>query len=36
MLKFQFGVEAIIIFAENMKKALSGIFNLLISQLYEL
>ena len=36
VLKFEFAVEAIIIFVKNIKKTLSGMFTLLISQLYEL
>ena len=36
MLKFEFAVEAIIVFVKNIKKALSGIFTLLASQSYEL
>ena len=36
MLKFEFVVEAIIIFVKNIKKASSGMFALLVSQLYEL
>ena len=36
MLNFEFIVEMIIIFVKNIKKASSGIFTLLVSQLYEL
>ena len=36
MLKFEFVVEVIIIFVKNIKKALSGVFALLVSQLNEL
>ena len=32
----KFAVEAIMIFVKNIKKALSSIFTLLVSQLYEL
>jgi len=36
MLKFEFAVEAIIRFVKNIKKALSGMFTLLVGQFYEL
>ena len=36
MLKFEFAIEAVIIFVKNIKKASSGKFTLLVSQLYEL
>ena len=36
MLKFEFAIEMIIIFVKNIKKASSGMFSLLVSQLNEL
>ena len=36
MLKFEFVMEAIIIYVKNIKKVSSGKFTLLVSQLYEL
>ena len=36
MFKFEYAVEAIIIFVKNIKKASNGMFTLLVSQLYEL
>ena len=36
VLKFEFAVEAIIVFVKNIKKALSAIFTLLAIQSYEL
>ena len=36
VLKFEFAIEVIIVFVKSIKKASSGIFTLLVSQLYEL
>ena len=36
VLKSEFSIEAIIIFVKSIKKASSGMFTLLVSQLYEL
>ena len=36
MLKFEFAIEAVIIFVKSIKKAMSGKFTLLVNQLNEL
>jgi len=36
VLKFEFAIEAVIIFVKNIKKASSGMITLMVSQVYEL